>query len=69
LSGAADASERAAMRHDSAVAWNNLAMLRWQQGDRAGAQAALAQAQRRVESVEPAWATAVQATRRTIEAR
>lgn len=64
--GAAQAWEQAALRHDSAVVWNNLALARWQLGDRAGAAAALAQAERRVGGAEPAWAEAVQATRRTI---
>jgi predicted Zn-dependent protease len=66
--GAEAAWQRAAEQHDSAAAWNNLAMLRWQRGDRAGAQAALARAVERVSSAEPAFAAAVQATRRTIEA-
>jgi hypothetical protein len=69
VAGAMQAFEAAATRHDSAVAWNNLAMLRWQRGDRIGAAAALAQAQRRVDSDEPSWSAAVQATRRTIDAR
>ena len=66
--GAISAFAAAAARHDSAVAWNNLAMLRWQQGDRAEARVALARALRRVDQAEPAFADAVQATRRTIEA-
>lgn len=65
--GAAWAWEQAAQRHDSAAAWNNLALARWQLGDRVGASAALARAQRRAESAEPAWAAAVQSTRQTIE--
>ena len=66
--GAIAAFEAAAARHDSAAAWNNLAMLHWEQGDRTAAQAALARAQRRVDQAEPAFAETVQATRRTIEA-
>jgi len=66
--GAEVAWQRAAERHDSAAAWNNLAMLRWQRGDRDGARAALARALQRVSSAEPAFAAAVQATQRTIEA-
>lgn len=69
LDGAMRAFEVAAKRHDSAVAWNNLAMLRWQRGDAAGARAALSNAERRVVADEPAFASAVQATRRTIDAR
>lgn len=59
---------RAAEQHDSAAAWNNLAMLRWQRGDHAGARAALGRAVQRVSSAEPAFAAAVQATQRTIDA-
>lgn len=66
--GAEAAWQHAAERHDSAAAWNNLAMLRWQRGDRDGARAALARALQRVSSAEPAFAAAVQATQRTIEA-
>jgi len=65
--GAARAWEIAALRHDSAAAWNNLALARWQLGDRAGALVALGQAERRVGGAEPTWAAAVQATRQTIE--
>jgi tetratricopeptide (TPR) repeat protein len=65
--GAARAWEQAALRHDSAAAWNNLALARWRLGDRTGASAALARAQRRVDSAEPAWAATVQSTRQTIE--
>lgn len=69
VDGAMRAFDAAARRHDSAVAWNNLAMLRWQRGDGPGARAALANAERRVASAEPAFAAAVQATRRTIDGR
>lgn len=69
LDGAMRAFEAAAARHDSAVAWNNLALLRWQHGDTAGARAALSNAERRVATAEPAFTAAVQATRRTIDAR
>jgi tetratricopeptide (TPR) repeat protein len=66
--GAEAAWQRAAEQHDSAAAWNNLAMLRWQRGDQAGARAALSRALQRVSGPEPAFAAAVQATRRAIEA-
>jgi tetratricopeptide (TPR) repeat protein len=66
--GAEAAWQQAAERHDSAAAWNNLAMLRWQRGDRDGARGALERALQRASSAEPAFAAAVQATRRTIEA-
>jgi tetratricopeptide (TPR) repeat protein len=66
LDGALRAFEAAAARHDSAVAWNNLATLRWQRGNLAGAREALVQAERRVAEAEPAFAAAVRITRRTI---
>jgi tetratricopeptide (TPR) repeat protein len=59
--------QRAAERHGSAAAWNNLAMLRWQRGDRDGARLALSRALQRTASAEPAFAAAVEATRRAIE--
>ena len=65
--GAEAAWTAAAQRHDSAAAWNNLALARWQRGDRDGARQALARALQRVDGAEPAFAAAVQATRRTIE--
>jgi tetratricopeptide (TPR) repeat protein len=65
--GAEAAWLQAAERHDSAAAWNNLAMLRWQRGDPDGARRALARAVQRTNSAEPAFAAAVQATQRTIE--
>jgi tetratricopeptide (TPR) repeat protein len=66
--GAESAWQRAAEQHDSAAAWNNLAMLRWQRGDRDGARTALNRALQRVSNAEPGFAAAVQATRHTIEA-
>lgn len=59
---AARVYEAAAARHDSAVAWNNLAQLRWLQGRREAAQDAARQAWRRVQSAEPRWRDAVRAT-------
>jgi Flp pilus assembly protein TadD len=64
--GARHAFEAAASRHDRAVVWNNLAMLRWQQGDAAGAREAIRRAEQRVADAEPSFAADVQATRRTI---
>ena len=66
--GAEAAWTTAAQRHDSAAAWNNLALARWQRGDRDAARQALARALQRVDRGEPAFAAAVQETRRTIEA-
>ena len=52
----------AAHRHDSAVAWNNLAQLEWQRQRPAAARAALARAWQRVRTTEPQWRDAVQRT-------
>jgi hypothetical protein len=62
LAGAAAVFEAAAQRHDSAVAWNNLAQVRWQLGERASAQQAALQAWRRAIEAEPAWRDAVRST-------
>lgn len=53
--GATAAFQAAAERHDSAVAWNNLARLRLQTNDRAGARAAAERAVQRAAAAEPAW--------------
>jgi hypothetical protein len=63
LAGAAQAFEAAALRHDAAPAWNNLALVRWQLGERDAARAALARAEARVAAAEPQWAAAVADTR------
>lgn len=60
--GARAAFEAAAERHDSAVAWNNLARLRLDAGDRAGARAAAERAVQRADAAEPAWRDAARAT-------
>ncbi len=65
--GARAAFEAVAQRHDSAVAWNNLALLRLDAGDRAGARDAAERALRRAEAAEPAWAAAARATLATID--
>lgn len=62
LPAAAGAFAAAAARHDSAVAWNNLARVQWQRGDAAAARAAAARAVARAESAEPAWRDAARAT-------
>jgi len=59
--GARDAFAAVAERHDSAVAWINLARLRLDAGDRAGARAAAERAVRRADAAEPAWRDAAQA--------
>lgn len=60
--GARAAFQAVAERHDSAVAWNNLARLRLDAGDREGARAAAERALRRAEAAEPAWREAARAT-------
>jgi tetratricopeptide (TPR) repeat protein len=60
--------QAAANRHDSAAAWNNLALLHWQQGRHAAARDALGHALRRVAAAEPAWRSAVENTRQTLQA-
>jgi hypothetical protein len=75
LNAAADAAgARAAFadvaeRHDSAVAWINLARLRLDAGDRAGARAAAERAVQRAEAAEPAWRAAARATLAATEDR
>jgi tetratricopeptide (TPR) repeat protein len=66
LAGAARAFEAAAARHDAAPAWNNLALVRWQLGERGAAREALERAERRVADAEPQWAAAVADTRARI---
>ncbi|MDR7334918.1 PA2778 family cysteine peptidase [Roseateles asaccharophilus] len=65
--GSRDAFEAVAQKHDSAVAWNNLALLRRDAGDRAGARDAAERAVRRADAAEPAWAAAARATLATID--
>ena len=58
LRGAAQAFEAAALRHDSAAAWNNLAQTRLALGDRAAARQAARRAVERAEVAEPQWLAA-----------
>ncbi len=51
-----------AAQHDSAVAWNNLAVLKAEQGQRAAARLAWDHAWARTQSVEPQWRGAVEQT-------
>ena len=60
--------EAAARRHDSAVAWNNLALTRQGLGDRAGALEAARRAVERAQAVEPAWLPAARQTQHELEA-
>lgn len=67
--GARAAFEAAAQRHDSAIAWNNLALLRLAAGDRAGARAAADRAVLRADAAEPAWRATARATRAATDDR
>jgi tetratricopeptide (TPR) repeat protein len=62
--GAAQAYAQAAERHDSAVAWNNLAQVQMQLGQREAARVSAQRAVDRASAKEPAWLTAAQATLR-----
>jgi hypothetical protein len=62
LAAAAAAFERAAQRHDSAVAWNNLARTRLALGRPAQAREAAEKAVARAEAAEPRWTAAARAT-------
>jgi hypothetical protein len=62
LAGAALALQAAATRHNSAVAWNNLAQLRLDQRDWPAAVTAAERAAARAQSAEPAWQAAALAT-------
>lgn len=66
--GAAAAFDAVAQRHDSAVAWNNLARLRLEAGDRAGARAAAERAVKRADAAEPAFRDAARATLAAVSA-
>jgi tetratricopeptide (TPR) repeat protein len=68
LPAAAATFAAAAARHDSAAAWNNLAVTEAARGRRPQALAALARAQARVASAEPQWAEAVAGTARELGA-
>jgi tetratricopeptide (TPR) repeat protein len=58
--GAALSFERAARRHDSAAAWHNLGLARWQLGERGAALSAAERALARATAGEPAWREAAQ---------
>ncbi len=62
LAGAAEAFEQAAMRHDSAAAWNNLARVRWSLGQAEPAREAARRALARATSAEPQWLEPARAT-------
>jgi hypothetical protein len=52
--------ERAALRHDSAAAWHNLALARWSLGQHGAAREAADRALARALGHEPAWLEAAQ---------
>lgn len=58
--------EAAALRHDAAPAWNNLAIARARLGDSAGARDAIEHAERRARGAEPRFLPSVEATRREL---
>lgn len=60
--GAQAAFQAVAERHDSAVAWINLARLRLDAGDAEGARAAARRGLARADAAEPAWRQAAQQT-------
>jgi tetratricopeptide (TPR) repeat protein len=62
LPAAAAAFADVAQRHDSAVAWNNLARIRLSLGDADGARAAAQRAVQRAEKAEPAFLAAARDT-------
>lgn len=63
LADAARWLERAARQHDSAVAWNNLAVVRARAGDRQAARDAIDRAEQRARQAEPRWLPEIAATR------
>jgi len=67
VAGAAQAFERVAQRHDSAAAWHNLALTRWQLGQHEAARAAAARAVARARSDEPIWRDAAEALGRQLQ--
>ncbi len=60
--GAAAVLARVAQQHDSAAAWNNLAMARLKLGEHKAALMAAQAALKRAQASEPKWASAAQAT-------
>jgi hypothetical protein len=68
LAGAAGVFEAAAVQHNSAAAWNNLASTRLSLGDHAGARAAATRAVDRARAAEPLWLEKALQTQREIDA-
>jgi len=65
---AAAAFTRVAQRHDSAVAWNNLAQTQLRRGLHTQAMEAARRAVARAEAAEPQWAEATRTTLRDVQA-
>ncbi|MBT9596336.1 MAG: PA2778 family cysteine peptidase [Vitreoscilla sp.] len=63
---AAQVLAAAAQRHDSAAAWNNLAVAEARRGRQDAARTSLDRAERRARAAEPQWAATVAATRREL---
>jgi tetratricopeptide (TPR) repeat protein len=61
---AAASFQRAADHHDSAAAWHNLGLTRWQLGERDAARMAAQRALQRAQSSDPAW---LDAARKLVE--
>jgi tetratricopeptide (TPR) repeat protein len=66
VAGAAQVFAQTAERHDSAAAWNNLARVRWQMGERDAARVAAQRALQRAREAEPRWLDAATATVREL---
>lgn len=66
VGGAAALFDTAARRHDSAAAWNNLAIARARQGRRGAARTAIERAARRAREAEPRWVAEIESTRREL---
>jgi predicted Zn-dependent protease len=64
---AAQQFELAAQQHDSAAAWNNLAISRSRLGQTDAARQALTHALQRARSAEPIWLSAVEQTREELQ--
>ena len=63
---AARVLDAAAQRHDSAAAWNNLAVARARSGQRDAARTAIDRAEQRAREAEPRWLDEVLTTRREL---
>jgi tetratricopeptide (TPR) repeat protein len=67
IAGSAAAFERVALQHDSAAAWHNLGLVRWQLGQADAARRAADRARSRAREAEPAWLDAAEALWRQVQ--